>query len=271
MRQLRIAVPVTLSGPRAAYGNMVREVVAEFANIADLNIELFDDKADPAFAATLASTILTSNSDVVVGHFNSDCARVAAPIYAAKGLPLVLPASTALGIPDGRNVFRVCSDEDQEAREIVVLINKIAKDREVCVWCDGSSYSRRIRDQVEAIYGAPLENLMNIVLRRESCNLVVLYFGSHVSIMNQFASEGMSWGGVSVCCDDCSIDDFLSRARPNTWVCMPNRPYSNLVKDSILIVDRILRRRDASWQDFFDISGNCKDASWTMRLVTDLR
>ncbi|WP_217564592.1 alpha/beta hydrolase fold domain-containing protein [Vibrio cholerae] len=71
----------------------------------------YDDSADPTVAADVCQEIIDDNVDVVVGHFLSDAAEVAAPEYAKANIPLLLPAATRDGLTRNETTYRVCDSE----------------------------------------------------------------------------------------------------------------------------------------------------------------
>lgn len=264
---MRVAVPGPLTGPRAAYGELIRKAVENLGVLPNLDTRFFDDKADPTAAERVAKEIVNDSIDVVVGHFNSDCARSAIPIYHAAGMPLLLPASTAPGLADGQSVFRLCADESRQAETIVAFLRETLQDCKPYIWIDGSIYGSRLRNQIETVFGGVLPSAPqsdNITAAR---NAVVVYCGTHVSILERFAAEGAQWPAHRICCDDCFVEEFVSQARPGTWVCAPHLDYGRLTQEAIIIAYNVLIQQTARWQDAFDASGESRNAAFRMHQV----
>jgi branched-chain amino acid transport system substrate-binding protein len=271
VRRLRVAVPGPQSGPRAAYGELIRKAVAGLGSLPQLEIRLLDDKAEPTVAARVAAAIVKDGIDVVVGHFNSDCARAAMPVYQAAGVPLLLPASTASGLADGRSVFRLCADESRQAEAIVALWRGTLHGRRPSVWSDGSAYAIRLCQQLETAFGSTLPDAPQPDDIGAAKGAVVAYCGSHVAVLERFAEEGSHWPGTAVCCDDCFVDEFDSQARPGTWVCAPHADYGRLLQEAIVVAHRILALKTARWQDVFDAEGEHRNAAWRMHKVGQIQ
>ncbi|MFB5663696.1 branched-chain amino acid ABC transporter substrate-binding protein [Alteribacillus sp. HJP-4] len=72
-----------------------------------------DDEASKEKALRAAEHLANQEVKGVVGHFSSECALNAAPIYMDKGIPLLLPAATNPSLTEFKNVFRLCSRDDQ--------------------------------------------------------------------------------------------------------------------------------------------------------------
>jgi hypothetical protein len=86
-------------------------------------VTLFDDEASAEGAASAAREILEARPDAVVGHFASSAAHVAAPLYAAAGLKLILPAATRSDLTQNATTYRVC---DHDAAYVDWLCDTIA-------------------------------------------------------------------------------------------------------------------------------------------------
>lgn len=267
MRRLRIAVLGPQSGPRAAYGELIRNAVAGVGFLEQMDITLFDDKAEPVVAEKVAAAIARSDIDVAIGHFNSDCARAAIPVYRAAGIPLLLPASTAPGLADGRSVFRLCADELRQAEAIVSFWRGKLLGQTLRVWTDGSPYGTRLRHQLETAFGNTLPDAPQPCDIEAAKGAVVVYCGSHITVLGRFAEEGTQWSGSAICCDDCFIKEFELQARSGTWVCAPHRDYLRLLQEAIVIAHRVLVQKTVHWQDIFEASGENRDASWRMHQV----
>ena len=119
-----VAAPLTAGDTTLGQGVLRASelAVSDFATaLASANVTVTllpaDDRDDPDTAVTLASTLVTSETVLgVVGHVNSECSLLAAPIYGVGGLPMISPDTTdpSLTKMGLNNVFRTCaSDADQ--------------------------------------------------------------------------------------------------------------------------------------------------------------
>jgi len=271
MRRLKVAVVGPLSGPRAAYGELIREALAAFGRRPALEVQVRDDQALPAVARQVAAEIRSAGVAAVVGHFNSDCARAASAVYRDAGIPLLLPASTAVGLADGRHVFRLCGTERQQAQAIAGLLRDELRPLTASVWSDGSPYAGRLLACLESAWGAALQAAPAASDAFALGRHAVAYLGSHVAVMDRMREEAPGHAGASVCCDDCWIDEFSQAARSGTFVCAPHEGYGQLLQDALAIVEQVLVRQRADWADFFDLAGESREAGFRMQRLASVR
>lgn len=96
-----------------------------FPALADVDWHFLDDGADHERGADVARAMIAWGADIVVGHFSSDAALGAAPIYRAAGIALLTPAATLDRLTlDHHNVFRFCPSDRQLARDLVRFIQQ---------------------------------------------------------------------------------------------------------------------------------------------------
>lgn len=88
-------------------------------------------------AEAVAQGFVAARVDVVVGHFASAAAARAAPVYAAAGVPLLLPAATAPALTRHANVFRLCAHDDAIRAAAVQHLATQRDWRRLCVRHDG--------------------------------------------------------------------------------------------------------------------------------------
>jgi hypothetical protein len=82
-----------------------------------------DDGADPGRAAQVANEMVAEHVDLVVGHFSSDAALSAAPVYRQAGIALLTPAATIDCLTlDHHNVFRFCPSDRQLAKDLIAWV-----------------------------------------------------------------------------------------------------------------------------------------------------
>lgn len=266
MPRLRIGVVGPLTGARSAYGDLIRHAIEDLGHCPELDLRLIDDQAQPEVARRLAAEI-AADVDIVVGHFNSDCARAAIPLYRVAGVPLLLPASTDPELSDGVSVFRLCADEPREAAVIVDLWQRAFQDLALHAWTDGSPYGGRLLQRLEAEIGRRIPEAPPPTHPAKGGRCVVVYLGSHVAILQRMREEGPEWRGVSICCDDCHIEEFESQARLGAWVCAPQPDYRQLLQHAIDIAHKVLYLRTYRWSDFFDAQGQSLRATWRLYRV----
>ncbi|WP_426110529.1 ABC transporter substrate-binding protein [Pseudomonas sp. DSP3-2-2] len=82
-----------------------------------------DDGANPACAGQVARQMVAAKVDLVIGHFSSDAAMVAAGIYRQVGIALLTPAATIDCLTqDHPNVFRFCPADRHLANDLVTWL-----------------------------------------------------------------------------------------------------------------------------------------------------
>jgi hypothetical protein len=90
----RLAVVAPLTGPRGRWGRLFPADLLDHPAVT-----VFDDTADPERSIALARQIAaTSGIRAVAGHFSSEAATGALPIYRRAGIPVAFPLSSAPGV-----------------------------------------------------------------------------------------------------------------------------------------------------------------------------
>ncbi|RML40540.1 hypothetical protein ALQ95_01097 [Pseudomonas syringae pv. ribicola] len=88
--------------------------------LARVQWHFLDDGANAARGAEVAQHMIDWQADVVVGHFSSDAAISAAPLYQQAGIALLTPAATIDRLTlEHPNVFRFCPSDRQLAGDLV--------------------------------------------------------------------------------------------------------------------------------------------------------
>lgn len=88
--------------------------------LAQVQWHFLDDGANSARARQVAEHMVAANVDLVIGHFSSDAAVSAAPVYRQAGIALLTPAATIDCLTqDHHNVFRFCPSDRQLARDLL--------------------------------------------------------------------------------------------------------------------------------------------------------
>lgn len=123
-RALRVGISAIFDPRRTAHARTFLRAIAVAVNhlpgVAALDLRYADDGADGVRAAAVARQFRQQRVDLVLGHFSSDAAAVAAGVYARHGIPLLLPAATATMLTaQGPQVFRVCASDAMLAERLV--------------------------------------------------------------------------------------------------------------------------------------------------------
>lgn len=109
----------------------------------------YDDNASVAGGVKAAELFMRENVDVVVGHFASESAAAALPLYKAHSIPLILPASTCASLTQRSDLaFRVCASDRTLAGKLVEhLIHRSVY--RYALFCDESLHGRQQAAEIE--------------------------------------------------------------------------------------------------------------------------
>ncbi|RFU36350.1 FAD-dependent oxidoreductase [Actinomadura logoneensis] len=140
-----VAVVGPFSGPRASWGELLSWGIDAMA-AQPVAWETFDDRGEAPTGLEVARRIVDDGRfAAVVGHFNSDGAALALPVYRAAGLAAVLPLATRTGLLRGQDgaAVRLCPDDTGQAVAIARACRRTTRGR---LWAahDGSAYGRRL-------------------------------------------------------------------------------------------------------------------------------
>lgn len=200
-RPLAVGLAGPLTGPRAAYGALLHEAARVDRGI---TLHLRDDRADPQAALAVAHDLVATGVSVVIGHFNSECARTVAPVYRAHGIPLLLPAATAPDLCQGGSVYRLCAAEPVQIDAMVRWLDQHGLTR-VAVRADDSTYGKRLADAARLALG----NRVLADTADTTSAQARLVFGSHPRVAALvLALKASGQNGPFLVCDDCSIGEF---------------------------------------------------------------
>ncbi|CAM3504811.1 hypothetical protein; putative exported protein [Xenorhabdus nematophila ATCC 19061] len=181
-----------LSGPRSAYGELLRQS----ARGSSLSMLWRDDAANPEQACIVAQAFIDSGVQAVIGHFNSECARVAGRLYQSAGIPLLLPAATASDLCSTVSAYRLCASERQQ---ITAIVKYLQQHQWVLneLWSDGTVYGNRL---VAALAAS---------VSRHSPDKIsaVGLMGAHHAIAKEIQRRNQS-GTCYLVPDDCVIEEF---------------------------------------------------------------
>lgn len=124
---IRIGISAIFDPRITSHGRTLLRSVELFRNHCaphfPITYEFGDDNADPQTAIRIAEGFVKRSVDVVVGHFSSDAAVAAAPIYDANGIPLLLPAATTSSVTENNsNAFRICPNDTALARRLLSFV-----------------------------------------------------------------------------------------------------------------------------------------------------
>lgn len=126
-QKMRVGISAIFDPRITSHGRTLLRSLELFRNhyrsAVSVTYEFADDNADRNTAINVAEQFVKKSVDVVVGHFSSDAAVAAAPIYGASGIPLLLPAATASAVTnDNNNAFRICPNDTALANRLVNFV-----------------------------------------------------------------------------------------------------------------------------------------------------
>lgn len=132
MTVLKLGLTADLRNTGSVHTTTFKRAVQAFeqfllpTSMLDVEIILRSDDACASSAVTTANAFLAHNVDAVIGHFASDAARAAAPIYQSEGIPLLLTASTDINITEkNSNILQLCANDAEQAKIMIdFLLNK---------------------------------------------------------------------------------------------------------------------------------------------------
>lgn len=191
-----VGVAGPFSGPRAAYGDLLRRTVMSASP--GLCLEWGDDAADASRAARVARRFIERGVSAVVGHFNSECARVAGALYRSAGIPFLMPASTAPDLCAGTGGYRLCPCDSRQVDTLSTWLRQ-RQARVVELWCDGSAYGRRLSSLLEERYRPSVGGW--------SGEAVVALMGNHVAVAAELRRRPAR-DVLYLVPDDCAVDEF---------------------------------------------------------------
>ncbi len=169
-RVVRVAVALPLTGDLGNEGQGLLRAVTlavEQANEAKrfpFRVEAvgYDDRADPSEAANVANLIVSDARVVaVIGHYMSDCALEAAPIYAAASIPMVTPSATnpeltarqlSAAWRGPRVVFRMVPTDEVQGAYAASFAFRNLRRRRVAVMRDQTPYAKGLIAQFEKTF-----------------------------------------------------------------------------------------------------------------------
>ncbi|MGG7519637.1 ABC transporter substrate-binding protein [Allorhizobium undicola] len=195
-RPLRIGVTGPFSGPRRAYGDMLKAVSHRFSNRCELVFG--DDEARPEKALAVAEHFIQWQVDAVIGHFNSECARQAGALYRQHEIPFLMPASTAPDLVVTTSGFRICPSDRVQ---VIAMAQWLRQNRfAATIETDETAYAVRLAGLLRAQY--PQMHTSTPDAKRVS-----ILLGTHVWVAAQILQR-KALEQVYLAPDDCAVAEF---------------------------------------------------------------
>ncbi|MBA1228997.1 amino acid ABC transporter substrate-binding protein [Pseudomonas viridiflava] len=109
-----------------------------------------DDGANACRGADVAQQMIDWEADLVIGHFSSDAAIGAAPLYQQAGIALLTPAATIDRLTaEHLNVFRLCPSDRQLAADLTQWLSA-RRWQTVHLQADGSAHGQALVRAIDA-------------------------------------------------------------------------------------------------------------------------
>jgi hypothetical protein len=203
----RVAVVGPLTGPRAAWGELLTDGVA--AARAPVSWVTFDDHGDVSQARARAAEVVADGSfAAVIGHFNSLGAIEALPLYRGASLPVVLPLATH---PDlaGDYALRLCPDDNAQAAAIAAACAASSWPNRIVVVHDGTHYGRELAERIRIAASLPATVHDDWPARLDRSAVVLT--GVHHGVAAILSRRPPEAASVLVT-DDCDVPEFAELA-----------------------------------------------------------
>ncbi|UAA38024.1 ABC transporter substrate-binding protein [Paraneptunicella aestuarii] len=207
-RSVNIAVCGPLTGPRSAYGDMLK-AECEHLRQANVHLQHFDDMANPEQAIAVAKTVIAEQFDVVIGHFNSYCSLAVKNLYREAKIGFISPLSTnpELTLEQGGALF--CPSDDDQLQALVSEAEKAGK--RIYVFHDGSPYSKNLISQLGQRF--PEERILNAFEQfptEAAGDSMVFLAGAHCNLVQPHIALRKAYPTLKIVgCDDCYIDEYF--------------------------------------------------------------
>jgi len=207
-RKVNIAVCGPLTGPRSAYGDMLK---AECKHLSQANVSLqhFDDMANPKQAIAVAHAIIAKQFDVVIGHFNSYCSLAVKDLYSRAKIGFISPLSTnpELTLEQGGALF--CPSDDDQLLTLADQADIAGKT--IYVLSDGSPYSKNLISHLGPNF--PEEHILQTFEQfpAEAAKSSIMFLaGAHCNLVQPHIALRKAYPTLTIVgCDDCYIDEYF--------------------------------------------------------------
>lgn len=278
---LRVGIAGSLSGRRVAHSRAFTEACERLAS-AGVTAILGDDASTPESARALAESLVRDGVQAVVGHFNSACARAAAPVYRAAGVALLLPAASDTSLVVGQGVYRLCAHDATQARAIAQWVRTHhAKESALEVRVDGTEYGARMLQALQAELGSTIAAVARTTDDMPAtASVCVVCAVAHNACDFVHRPDFARNRRTVLFTDDAAVGEFARASegyRVECWVAMPTPSYEALLtlgadlvlqwgeeaKTSISLIDWLNR------SDCFLPSGESAFSTWKLSRSTN--
>jgi len=254
-RELIVGVAGPFSGPRAAFGELLKNSCVHATRSSSLRIIFHDDMADASQARSVARTLVRQGADIVVGHFSSECAHAAAELYEKAGIPLLLPAATHPGLTSNRVSYRLCAN-DLKQIDVIAGVVKTEDDGGAAIWSDGSAYAERLRE----LLTNTLPGLPEVVAMHANGNdpAMVICLGAYHRVSAFIRSVADRRPDTRfICSDDCAIAAFADSldGQRNVRVAVPVPNFARCAELAFELIEQFASDGNSDFCNWLDQTG----------------
>lgn len=273
----RVGIAGSLSGRRVAHAPFFHAAL-NFLQRRAVPVLLGDDVSTPERALALAQEFERGGVRLVIGHFNSDCARVVMPFYRTHGIELLLPAASDAGLQVGSGVYRLCANDAAQARSISDWLHaRATAPLAVEVRVDGSAYAKRLLQRLQAELGPGIVSVLDTAnTAPPSAPLCVVLAVAHQALDFMQRSHPNPPRTATIFSDEAAVSEFSDAARrlgAGCSVVTPDPSYEALLMQACGLAAQWHEGKPpvgdfARWvraQGCFLASGEARHAAWVVR------
>lgn len=273
----RVGIAGSLSGHRVAHAPFFH-AARNFLQRRAVPVQLGDDASTPEQALALAHEFERSGVGLVIGHFNSDCARVVMPFYRTHGMALLLPAASDTALDIGSGVYRLCAHDAAQARTVSDWLHaRATAPLAVEVRVDRSDYAKRLLQCLHTELGPGIESVLDTANPASpSAAFCVVLAVAHQALEFMQRSHADLARTTTIFSDEADITAFSDAARhlgASCSVVTPDPSYEALLMRAcgLAVQWHESKPRDgdfAGWvrtQGYFLASGEARHAAWVAR------
>ncbi len=275
----RVGIAGSLTGRRVAHLAAFHTAFDDLERSA-VPAWLGDDASTPEQALALAREFERNGVRLVIGHFNSACARAVMPFYRAHCIELLLPAATDVGLALGTGVYRLCANDAAQACAISDWLRSRATHAPaVEVRVDGSDYAERLLQCLRAELGPAIVSVLGTAdPAPPSAPFCVVLAVAHQALdfIQRSGLRGALANGGTVFSDEAAVSEVSHAARrlgARCWVITPNPSYEALLIQACRLAAQWHAHTSvvgsfAQWvrtEGLFLPSGEARHAAWTVR------
>lgn len=275
----RVGIAGSLTGQRVAHGPAFHTAFDALAH-RGVPACLGDDASTPEQAVALAHEFARHGVRLVIGHFNSACARAVMPFYRAHGIELLLPAATDVSLALGAGVYRLCANDATQASTISDwLRSRATRAPAVEVRVDGSDYAERLLQCLRTELGLGLVSVLGTAdPAPPSTPFCVVLAVAHQALdfLQRAGSSGALANVSTLLSDEAAVSEVSHAARQlgaRCWVVTPDPSYEALLGHACGLAalwhaHSAGASSFAQWvhaEGFFLPSGEARHAAWAVR------